>query len=57
MTGRKFLSLLLVLVLALASVFAFAGCSKHPADESFTGAISAESYETKEEAAVAFVQQ
>lgn len=55
MKGRKFISLLMVLVLALVSVFALVGCSQHPVDDSFQGAISEQSYETKDSAVRAFL--
>lgn len=63
MKRTRIAALLLVLVLALASTFVCVGCGKdkkkadkHPADNSFAGAMSTESYESEDDAAAAFVE-
>lgn len=63
MKRTRIVTLLLVLVLAFASTFVCVGCGKdkkkadkHPADNSFVGAMSTESYESEDDAAAAFVE-
>ncbi len=64
MTRKRFVSLFLALVLVMTSLFVIVGCdnnkndasvNEYPTENSFTGAISAESYSDANAAASAFV--
>ncbi|MCH5165483.1 MAG: hypothetical protein J1G01_03675 [Clostridiales bacterium] len=63
MKKRPVLAIILALVMSLAAVFSFVGCGNdgkgesHPADDSFVGCLSAESYDSQDSAVRAFLTE